>query len=315
MTARRLFSRDSGRNSARQRGIRLGCCLITALATSAALHASTACAQTDAGTALPDVPAPPRYTIEIIVFTYQDAASAGNEIFVPENEDGLFEDSELPSQDAAASQASRAVPVFDDRSPRPTAAVAEAERDTILREIPERSRIELERVEPEAFQMQDTYRKLSTLDAYHPVLHIAWTQTTPDKDMSPRLPLRSLGETPLGLDGSIMLYHSRFLHLDVDLTMDASRDALRDSATDRLVAGGELPGQAVTYGDSDTDSATEPVVRYHIDEDRIMHDGDIRYFDHPRFGMLARVTPVEEAQEDAAPPADVPDGAATAPGQ
>jgi hypothetical protein len=35
-------------------------------------------------------------------------------------------------------------------------------------------------------------------------------------------------------------------------------------------------------------------VRYRITEDRIMRDGDIRYFDHPRFGMLARVTRVPD---------------------
>jgi hypothetical protein len=31
-------------------------------------------------------------------------------------------------------------------------------------------------------------------------------------------------------------------------------------------------------------------VRYRIYEDRIMKTGDLRYFDHPRFGVVARVT-------------------------
>ena len=35
-------------------------------------------------------------------------------------------------------------------------------------------------------------------------------------------------------------------------------------------------------------------VRYRIQEDRILRSGELRYFDHPKFGVLARITRVEE---------------------
>ena len=37
-----------------------------------------------------------------------------------------------------------------------------------------------------------------------------------------------------------------------------------------------------------------PPVYYRISEDRILRNGEVRYYDHPKFGLLARVTRVEE---------------------
>jgi hypothetical protein len=227
---------------------------------------------------------PVRYTVEVIIFTYADASSAGNEVFTPPEPlpDGPFDDAPEAGPEEG--------PVFDDRIPQ--AEPGGAAETGPLREIPARARIELERLEPEAFRMQDSWRKLRQVDAYRPILHAAWTQTTHEKSVSPALPLRALSDPPLGLDGSIRLYQSRFLHLDVDLSLDAGEQAGEDrrTATDRLVnpvspAAGTIPGDEPV-------GLALPPVRYRISEDRIMRDGDVRYFDHPRFGMLARVTRV-----------------------
>ena len=40
-------------------------------------------------------------------------------------------------------------------------------------------------------------------------------------------------------------------------------------------------------------------MRYAIREDRIFKSGDLRYFDHPKFGVLAKITRVEEEPEEA----------------
>ena len=42
-----------------------------------------------------------------------------------------------------------------------------------------------------------------------------------------------------------------------------------------------------------------PPVRYRIQENRILKNGELRYFDHPKFGVLAKVTRVEDEEEDA----------------
>jgi hypothetical protein len=46
--------------------------------------------------------------------------------------------------------------------------------------------------------------------------------------------------------------------------------------------------------------AGEPIARpvhYRISEDRILRNGELRYYDHPKFGLLARATRVEETEE------------------
>ena len=40
-------------------------------------------------------------------------------------------------------------------------------------------------------------------------------------------------------------------------------------------------------------------VFYRIREDRIMRNNEIRYFDHPKFGVIAKVVRIEEAQPEA----------------
>jgi hypothetical protein len=37
-------------------------------------------------------------------------------------------------------------------------------------------------------------------------------------------------------------------------------------------------------------------IRYSISEDRIFRNGELRYYDHPRFGVLARITRFEEEE-------------------
>ena len=257
---------------------------------------------------------PPRYTVEIIVFTYDDPSSAGNEVFAPR--EALLE---APFTEALSGTGVEEAPVFGDRTP----PFREPDPEPLtgpLEEIPARARIELQRLEPDAFRLQEIYRKLERLDAYRPILHAAWTQTTHDRSISPELPLRTLSDPPLGLDGSISLYRSRFLHLDVDLTLDASRHAGGDprrTATDRLVrpeapetAGpGAVgsPGFGDEFGDefgngfgNASGDMYLPPVRYRIEEDRIMRDGEVRYFDHPRFGMVVSVWRVEDDPSTAA---------------
>lgn len=303
----------------------------------------------------------PRYTVELIVFTYADGATTGNEIFVPESPpfDELIETGSGRHPDAA-------VPVFSDRGepdepggpgesgdrpPEPAEApLAEpalpgtgsaGDSDTTaeeateitgiehnLRDIPLRARIELQLLSPEQYTMDEIYEKLVGLDAYQPIMRTAWTQTTPARDESAAIRLRALGNPPPGLDGTVNLYRGRFVHLGLDLELDAeglhaggSMGSDRRSATDRAIAGSAAGENG--YGSPGTDSRRPipvysdrgyseeiygeegrywpPPVRYRIDEVRIMRDGDVRYYDHPRFGVIARLTEVPEEPADTAP--------------
>ncbi len=80
-----------------------------------------------------------------------------------------------------------------------------------------------------------------------------------------------------------------------------------DLALESKTAQPGSPGDGLPryYGDARTPHAfdygyereTAPV-RYRISEDRIFRNGELRYYDHPRFGVLARITRFEEQEPE-----------------
>ena len=127
------------------------------------------------------------------------------------------------------------------------------------------------------FTMGDIRARLDRLDAYRPVMHFGWTQTTYPAEQTRSIRLSSLTTPAGGFDGTVKLYLSRFLHLVVDLQMNTEADRVADTF------------------------APAATVSYRIQEDRIFRSGELRYFDHPKFGVLAKVSRVEEDDDAEAP--------------
>jgi hypothetical protein len=220
-----------------------------------------------------------RYTVEIIVFSYEENVSVGSEIFVPDapivEEDLLIDGDEAAIKEDEQASIIPSDDVFD-------------EEESGIREI------ELVLLNEEELTLSDEIRQLELLDAYKTILHVGWTQPTyPAEETSP-IELRALAEPPEGLDGTFTLYLSRYLHLVVDLALDAPDDFDVPVVVD---------DPAYSFGDSrlqdiyDIDIVPRPV-RFRIQENRIVKNGDLRYFDHPKFGVLAKITRVEEEDED-----------------
>lgn len=269
------------------------------LAVCVALSLPLAAVGQDEESAVVEEALTPRYTVELIVFEYTSSALAGNERFLPQEppaddtlspggplifgDPGAFdeEDVSLPGDDPLVGK--------DDADP----AFAEDEPlDEELEELPSHIiQTQLQVLDPATHAMTSIYQKLQTLDAYRPIMRAAWTQLTYEKDQTLPIRLRRLGQTPLRLDGTVMLYLSRYLHFVVDISIERQE---------------ELPGyrddrDAPYYGDRRSPRRfgfgyqTRSVpIRYKISEDRIFRNGELRYFDHPKFGVLARVTRVEE---------------------
>jgi len=221
---------------------------------------------------------PRRYTVELIVFRYRQDVSVGSEVFLPE----LVP--EVPVTAAGDGEF-----VFGDR-PGPVAPgpATEATADAAAQE---RGEFDFVLLVPEEYSLTDTYRRLQRLDVYEPLLHVAWTQTTLPEEQTQSIDLLALAEPPPGLDGSFKLYLSRYLHLVVDLSLDAAPETPV-----------EVDDSMFSYRNNrrDAESAGGGTgrLRYHIAEDRIFKSGDLRYFDHPKFGVLAKVTRVEAAVDD-----------------
>ena len=134
-----------------------------------------------------------------------------------------------------------------------------------ISELPESSR-----------QLGNISYSLRQAPGYSVLYHGAWRQPAYDNRNAIGHPvdasIRSGGKS---LSGQIKLVRERYLHLDVDLLL-ASATAMTESS----------------YMEGDGGS---PV--YELSEKRrIKKSGKVHYFDHPRFGMLAIVTPYQSPQ-------------------
>lgn len=229
-----------------------------------------------------------RYAVEFIIFTYTDAPAT--EVFVPEYPEpatsidgGAYPDLQASGIDGLEGVA---VPEFGDM-------IAEELPDEDLEEIISGDSVGLEVMLPEELGMQAIWDKLTLLDAYRPVLWSGWTQAVRDGATTPAIPLRRLGAAPLDMDGTFKLYLSRYLHLVVDLSLQDRTAAAQVSNS----YGGSPFGDPFRNGRDDA-YGSRPTVSYRIDEDRIVRSDELRYFDHPKFGVVARITRVDEPAID-----------------
>ena len=237
-----------------------------------------------------------RYTVEMIVFEYAGTAAGGSELFMPDEppvvekpEELVFGDPTTPGLAIEADDAILAVDLGEAEDELPP----EPEE---LEEIPIHLMLtELEVLEASEFALPEIYEKLETLDAYRPLMRAAWTQVTREKELTKPLRLRRVGNAPLKLDGELMLYLGRYLHLVVDLALDGGDPASTVVVGDEVRYFGDTPRRETAFT-----SFGQPAlpVTYRINEDRIFRNGELRYYDHPKFGVLARITRVEEAEEE-----------------
>jgi len=190
-----------------------------------------------------------RYTVEIIVFKYAEDVSSGSEVFLGDKIE--FDEDELETLEL-----------------RPFRSVGD------FKPLPD---IEFVLLEEEDYQLTEALGRLQRLDAYEPIMHFGWTQATWPEEQTEPLSLYRFATPPADLHGSLTLYLSRFLHLVVDLQLDAAVSSPLDYSTIQPQRG---------------------PVRYVINENRILKNGELRYYDHPKFGVLAKVTRVEEDEEE-----------------
>ncbi len=223
---------------------------------------------------------PRQYTVEVIVFTYEQEVSTGNEIFLPDEPEPATQSimpdffiPGFPGNDPGAVEGSviEPEPIDEEEQPVETIALpmAQYEPEYLLTPEPE-------------LGMQEIADTLRRLPVYRPILHTSWTQDALPEEDAIVMQLDMLDEPPEELTGSFKLYLSRFLHLVVDLEYEIENGPRAPVAIETP------PGGSLMNDD----------VRFRIDEDRIFRRGETRYFDHPKFGVVARVTLVEEPEED-----------------
>jgi hypothetical protein len=143
------------------------------------------------------------------------------------------------------------------------------------------------------YQLDGIHGGLRNSSGYSVLLHRAWRQVGYDAAHAIAYPIHSLAENGRdSIDGSVTLIRERYLHLDVDLVLTR--------------ANGAAPANT---GGADSRPA------FRLNEKRRMRSREVHYFDHPRFGMIAVVTPYDAPEDEPEPePEETPDIQETGPG-
>jgi hypothetical protein len=138
------------------------------------------------------------------------------------------------------------------------------------------------------FRLTAQRNALARSAPYRPIAHLAWRQVVPGRQRAKALALPSGTDRPdqAYVDGVVRVTVERYLHLDLDLRLHLPATAAQAASPEE-------------YG--------VPEIR--LRQKRRMRSKELHYIDHPRFGVIALITPYErvpETQEEDIPAAAQP---------
>jgi hypothetical protein len=151
----------------------------------------------------------------------------------------------------------------------------------------------------EAHRLSDEYYALRRSSGYRPLAYLAWRQPVAGRATAQALPVSTERHERDGsyVDGTVTVAVERYLHLALDLQLHlpdellpAAPDADVDAdAVDNVDTPGSEPGEV---------APARPAIR--LTEQRRVRSRELHFFDNPRFGVIALITPYE-------PPPEIPE--------
>jgi len=124
--------------------------------------------------------------------------------------------------------------------------------------------------------LSQVYERLERIDAYEPILHIGWVQAAHASNNSKPYRFEPTAIDTTAIVGTVTLYKERFLHLEIDLSLESEQPVVET-------------GFFLSLGAKDA-----PEV-YTLTESRRIRGLTEHYFDHPQFGIIARIQDVKSA--------------------
>ncbi len=139
-----------------------------------------------------------------------------------------------------------------------------------------------------SLHMQAERAALDKSSRYRTLSYLAWRQPVVDRVSARALTLPDNARPDKAwVGGTVRVAVERYLHLYLDLQL-------------HLPAGSAVPDPTGTV-----DSGVQPrLPEIRLTEQRRMRSKEIHYFDNPRFGVIALITPYEPPAEPATVPAD-----------
>jgi Peptidoglycan-binding protein, CsiV len=123
---------------------------------------------------------------------------------------------------------------------------------------------------PSVWQLTELENRLRASGTYVPVAHAAWSQTASSWGTRAGFAVQRLGLNVQGLTGTVFLERGQFLHLGMSLTY-------------------AMPSPPPGLG-------AAPDTPFTLNESRRVRFYERSYFDHPAFGVIALVTPLQGAR-------------------
>ena len=203
--------------------------------------------------------------IEIIIFEYLDHDSSGNEVFNKIEENYQLE-KEIPNNQ---NQEDTSIEV---------GLLTSEFKEVSISLVPTARQIALKISQRKSLNMSAIYNRLNRLRVYEPVIWGGWEQRLTNEQNAFPVNLRSIKNTLGKFDGNIKFYESSGgrLRLSVDIEMYEKIEIFANESD------GELHEQIINT--------------YKISNDKEMRYDELRYFDHPKFGLIAKIQKQEPSE-------------------
>ena len=148
------------------------------------------------------------------------------------------------------------------------------------------------------FRLTAQRNALARSAPYRPIAHLAWRQAVPGRRQAKALELPGGQRNPdrAYVDGLVRVAVERYLHLDLDLRLHLPDSAIQAAPQDNQAVPEDYQDQAASQ------DFGVPDIR--LRQQRRMRSKELHYFDHPRFGVIALITPYEPVE--VAPETDIP---------
>ena len=207
----------------------------------------------------------PSQQIEIIIFEYLDHNSSGNEVFNKIEENYQLE-KEIPNNQ---NQEDTSIEV---------GLLTSKFKEVSISLVPTARQIALKISQRKSLNMSAVYNRLNRLRVYEPVIWGGWEQRLTNEQNAFPVNLRSIKNTLGKFDGNIKFYESSGgrLRLSVDIEM-----------YEKI----EIPAN-----ESDGELHEQQINTYKISNDKEMRYDELRYFDHPKFGLIAKIQKQEPSE-------------------
>ena len=215
------------------------------------------------------------YSVEIIIFKYFDEDTTGNELFIQEQMILDKNNLEAITDDPITNNLHLDNEILSNTSSYPF-----YNQDYELIEIPTDKKILFQTLNKESLSLGAIYNRLNRLRVYEPIIWNGWEQLFLKRKDTSKINLRRLKNTLGEFTGTFELYESIGGKARLSINIEMNEKDIKLSSTDEMQI----------EQDDQQNINTNIGIKYPLSDDKEIKHDELRYFDHPKFGVIAKIT-------------------------